>query len=306
MKEIISILLLFQSSIAFSQSKKEQIDILNMKLDTLTISMDGERKINFEKLQTINTKIQDLQNQILLLNFELKKTNENINQKELENTQLKTDLLNKSKAINDLNLQLNNKSDSLIITKELIKLNKSSQINVMNDANDKNEIILQIGKDQAYDFDRIKPTLKTETNTESEKIKLWILQNITLNHPSSLYTKECHKFISDIPFELELSNTENPDSIIKNFKQKWDNQFDMNRIIFSPFEPGNGGCLKIQVTNLKFIGSLADKFYYTLSLYCNSDKIDTNNLIIVILSINGKYLIANVMNQQMKDYFSGY
>lgn len=157
-----------------------------------------------------------------------------------------------------------------------------------------------------YDFDKIRATLKSENNPEAEKIKLWILKNITFNHPSSLYTKECYEFLSEIPDDITLGLEEVPGTIGKEFKQKWGSKFDMNRLIFSPFELGNGGCEKIQLINLKFIGSISGEFYYNVSVYCNNDKNNMNKLVLVILQNNGKYLINNVMSQEKHDYLNAF
>ena len=120
----------------FAQSKKEQIEILKMRTDSLTNVIDNERKINFIKMQELNSVIEIKKNQINSLHTELKKISDNFNQKELETIQLKNKINAKSIEIDDLRHQLKNKSDSLKILavefkriKEAIKIkNNSNQI----------------------------------------------------------------------------------------------------------------------------------------------------------------------------------
>lgn len=101
MKKIIFILFSLQIGLTFAQSKKEQIEILKMRTDSLTNVLDNERKINIIKVQALNSSIEIKKNQI--------------NAKSVE--------------VDDLKHQLKNKSDCLkIIAVELKKIKESIQI----------------------------------------------------------------------------------------------------------------------------------------------------------------------------------
>jgi hypothetical protein len=111
MKKIIFTLLLFQVGVSFAQSKKEQIEILNLRKDSLNNVLENERKINIVTVQECKSAIDMAQNQISLLRAEVKKGNDNFDQIKQENVQLKSNLGAQLNEINDLKLQLKNKSD---------------------------------------------------------------------------------------------------------------------------------------------------------------------------------------------------
>jgi len=111
MKKIIFTVLLFQVGVSFAQSKKEQIEILNLRKDSLNNVLENERKINTVTVQEQKSAIDMAQNQISLLRAEEKKGNDNFDQIKQENVQLKSNLGAQLNEINDLKLQLKNKSD---------------------------------------------------------------------------------------------------------------------------------------------------------------------------------------------------
>lgn len=119
--------------LSFAQSKKEQIEILKMRTDSLTNILDNERKINISKVQGLYSSIEINKNQIDSLYSELKRakernknqvdslytelkrTNNILNQQEQDNIQLKGKVNEFSNEINNLKFQLKIKSDSLVV-----------------------------------------------------------------------------------------------------------------------------------------------------------------------------------------------
>ena len=129
MKIIIFILFVFQMNSTFAQSKKEQIEILKMRTDSLTNVLNNERKINIIKMQELNYLIEITKNQIDSFHNVLKKLNINFNQKELDNIKLENKFNAKLIKVDDLKHQLENKSDSLkVLSMELKKIKESIQI----------------------------------------------------------------------------------------------------------------------------------------------------------------------------------
>ena len=152
-KIIILILFVFQMKLSFAQSKKEQIEILKMRTDSLTNILDNERKINISKVQGLYSSIEINKNQIDSLYSELKRakernknqvdslytelkrTNNILNQQEQDNIQLKDKVNKFSNEINNLKFQLKIKSDSLVVIfNELKKCEESinTEIDVSN------------------------------------------------------------------------------------------------------------------------------------------------------------------------------
>jgi outer membrane murein-binding lipoprotein Lpp len=93
MKNIFFIILIIQTNLTFSQSKKEQIELLIGNIDSLKTVLENERNSNFKKVKELNSAIENFENQISSLKSEVKDAKYNLNQKKLENNQLKNELL---------------------------------------------------------------------------------------------------------------------------------------------------------------------------------------------------------------------
>ena len=119
MKKIIFFAILTSVSFVFSQSKKEQIEILTNRVDSLNRVVGAERNINKQKSENILQLKEtngNLQNQIAKLNESVKFLNQEINEKE-------NSLSSKAFEISVLKTQLIEKLDSLAkIRAELEKL----------------------------------------------------------------------------------------------------------------------------------------------------------------------------------------
>ena len=141
---LLPFLLVAFSTSSFSQSKKEQIEILNARVDSIKQILSSERKTSAEKsskISELNTKITDLDGKILNLEKEKANRNKSISKLTVEITSLNTSVnqlkneLNSTKTSLDnttnsknqeiaiLNLQIKTKSDSLkLVQNELNKL----------------------------------------------------------------------------------------------------------------------------------------------------------------------------------------
>lgn len=93
MKKIFFIIIIIQTNFTFSQSKKEQIKLLTENVDSLKTVLENERNFNFKKAQERNSAIENFENQISSLKSEIKDAKYNLNQKKIENNQLKNELL---------------------------------------------------------------------------------------------------------------------------------------------------------------------------------------------------------------------
>ncbi len=111
----------------FSQSKKEQNDVLNKRVDSLNQILNFERNVNVEKINILNSNILNLQSQITSLNLKI----ENL-KKELENSEAKVSSKNTELQQTQIELekQKNNfkiRMDSLsLVLEQIYKLNQSS------------------------------------------------------------------------------------------------------------------------------------------------------------------------------------
>ena len=141
---LLPFLLVAFSTSSFSQSKKEQIEILNARVDSIKQILSSERNTSAEKsskISELNTKITDLDGKILnlekekanlndtisQLNSKENRINDFLNQMKIELGDTKTNLENtlnsKNQEIAILNLHIKTKSDSLkLVQNELNKL----------------------------------------------------------------------------------------------------------------------------------------------------------------------------------------
>jgi hypothetical protein len=68
-------MLLIASVNGYSQSKKEQIEILTNKVDSLNQILNAERNINLEKIKALNSKIDHFAKDLFIKNTNLRITN---------------------------------------------------------------------------------------------------------------------------------------------------------------------------------------------------------------------------------------
>jgi antitoxin component YwqK of YwqJK toxin-antitoxin module len=209
---LLPFLLVAFSTSSFSQSKKEQIEILNARVDSVKQILSSERKTSEEKsskISELNTKIIDLDGKIL--NLEKEKTNLNnsiskltgeitslntsVNQLKNDLNSTKTSLDNttnsKNQEIAILNLQIKTKSDSLkLVQNELNKLKPApKQTNTNQNTNSAKRVEL---KDitQIQDGDLYYYVLKTplETTGNKEKVNGIVFSNYNNGKTMEEYT----------------------------------------------------------------------------------------------------------------------
>ena len=103
------------SSLSFGQSKKEVIEILNSKIDSLTIKFETERSNHTQKIKEFSATILGLEDKITGLNAALKAANDNLTKVELQAKQLTTELNLQKNKLQKSEQLLTAKNDSLIL-----------------------------------------------------------------------------------------------------------------------------------------------------------------------------------------------
>jgi predicted nucleic acid-binding Zn-ribbon protein len=165
MKKILFIILILQSNLTFSQSKKVQIEQFKVSLDSLKNVLENEQNVNLKKVQELSAANVNFENQISLLKTEVKDATNNLNQKQLENDQLKNNLKLNLAEINSLKSTLENERNS--------NLKKVQGLNVAI-VNFENQISL------------LKSEIKDAVNNLNQKQ----LENVQLKSDLNLYLTE--------------------------------------------------------------------------------------------------------------------
>jgi hypothetical protein len=149
-RNIILLFFLLGTSNLIAQSKKEQIELLNLRLDSLNSVLKFERNLSNQRILNLNSKIVTLENQSSLLKEEIENRKkeeillkENISKKDIEiqrNLKEKTELIY---TINKLKDSLNNTIQILLTvnSEKKIKIVKDS-IYPLNYENIPNKIIV--------------------------------------------------------------------------------------------------------------------------------------------------------------------
>lgn len=158
MRFILFISMLLEVGFTFSQSKKEQIEILSNRVDSLNNVVSIERKINNDKINQINllnSKIVGLESDISNLNKKIsgldvdkKELNTKVNDLTNELSTNKSNLAAKDQELNNLQAELTAKADSLELLKtELSKIKPTPKPVVTNKTNTNNtNLVAQISQ----------------------------------------------------------------------------------------------------------------------------------------------------------------
>ncbi len=85
---IFSLLFFCQIQFIFAQSKKEQIEVLNGRLDSLNRILESERGVSNQKLQEYENEIRDLKSQLSKIQLGLTKTTKELNTLKIANDSL--------------------------------------------------------------------------------------------------------------------------------------------------------------------------------------------------------------------------
>ena len=100
-KIVLAFIHLILSTIVFAQSKKEQIQMLTFRVDSINNILSSERNVFAQKEQGYTSKISNLENQITLLKSEIELINKNSSNKDLEIKNLNNELV-KTKNENEI------------------------------------------------------------------------------------------------------------------------------------------------------------------------------------------------------------
>jgi len=132
MKKAFLLAFFFISASSFSQSKKEQIELLNKRVDSLNQVVNAQIITISDKnaqISGLNAKVTNLESTITFLNAELSKLNTELQGNKNENA-------TKSKEISQLQAQLKTKTDSLtLVHSELKKLKPAPKTTVTTTTN---------------------------------------------------------------------------------------------------------------------------------------------------------------------------
>jgi hypothetical protein len=129
MKKTIFILLLLKSGMTIAQSKKEQIEILKFKLDSINTTLLTERETHNQNTLKLNSRISSLEGQNNSLSSSLLTERETFNQNTLK--------LNS--RISNLEGQNNSLSSSLNISKDSLSVKENEYRNLVYELNIKND-----------------------------------------------------------------------------------------------------------------------------------------------------------------------
>ncbi len=114
MKNTLTIFIFFVSLFTYSQSKKEQIEILTSRVDSLNQIIGLERGSNVNKLNELNLLTIKLESQITDLTNNLAKLNAELKESKVYNQ-------NNKKEIDELKILIDKKSDSIRLISEATK-----------------------------------------------------------------------------------------------------------------------------------------------------------------------------------------
>jgi predicted nucleic acid-binding Zn-ribbon protein len=182
MKKILFVVLILQSNLTFSQSKKAQIEQFKVSVDSLKNVLENERNVNLKKVQELNAANVNFENQISLLKTEVKEATNNLNQKQLEIDQLKNNLNLNLAEINSLKSTLENERNSnlkkvqglnvaIVNFENQISLLKSEIKDAVNNLNQKQLENAQLKSDLNLYLTEI-TTLKIQSLNKSDSLNI--------------------------------------------------------------------------------------------------------------------------------------
>lgn len=123
MKICISFALSLCLSMGFSQSKKEQIEQLTLRLDSLNSVLRAERNSNAQKITTLENNITQLNAQISDYTTQITSLNAQVSKLTADVQTNKAATVSKQQELQALQVQLKVKQDSLtLVNAELLKL----------------------------------------------------------------------------------------------------------------------------------------------------------------------------------------
>jgi uncharacterized protein (TIGR02145 family) len=177
MRFILFISMLLEVGFTFSQSKKEQIEILSNRVDSLNNVVSIERKINNDKtnqINLLNSKIVGLESDISNLNKKIsgldvdkKELNTKVNDLTNELSTNKSNLAAKDQELNNLQAELTAKADSLELLKTELSKIKPTPKPVVTNTNNTN-LVAQISQTGGFKSVKIGP-------------QIWMTENLNVS-----------------------------------------------------------------------------------------------------------------------------
>lgn len=271
MKKTILIFLLLKLSLSFGQSKKKQIETLQMRTDSLIDVLTKERDMNAARFQE-QININELaQNQIDSLRSELRTLNNVYNQTEIEKSQFRDDLRQMVAEANKLKNNLTELKDSLqIITAETAQIRKKLQ-----------NVYLGIPEDN---FDYLVTKLMNKDKNTSDYTN-WILKILPKDTDGDVtyVTETCLDYISDV-----IDNSSGYDESLDTgtLIKKWANKYDLKYATFGHlFETGTCGWASRKLISIDFLGELNSGNWFKLTLKGGCGVNDYSETIIRVIKV---------------------
>jgi uncharacterized protein (TIGR02145 family) len=126
----------FLTAISFSQSKKEQIEQLTNRVDSLNQVLSSERSTSSQKVSEFNATISNLESKISSLNATISNLNLELQTSKTDASSKQAELNSKQQEITNLQAQVKQKTDSLaLVLAELEKLKPAPKPLVTNTTN---------------------------------------------------------------------------------------------------------------------------------------------------------------------------
>jgi uncharacterized protein (TIGR02145 family) len=136
MKTIFLLSFFLLAGISYSQSKKEQIELLINRLDSLNQVLSSERSASSQKVSEFNATISNLESKISSLNATISNLNLELQTSKTDASSKQTELNSKQQEITNLQAQVKQKTDSLALVRaELEKLKPAPKPVVTNSTN---------------------------------------------------------------------------------------------------------------------------------------------------------------------------
>ena len=261
-------LIVSQIGIVFGQNKKDIIEILEQRVDSLSIEFNKEQKHNFEKVTELDAKVKSL--------------TEIINQKELISTQLKSDLLKTQNEKATLQNELYSLVDSL--NNLSVELNKiKTRIAKEEDEVPENNYNALIGKfrHEGKDVTEIKNWLTNEILGPNLGDKLTLTPRVA-------------EYVYDVNSdEFSLDSTA--------LYKKWSGVFDLKHDFFYLFDVGDQGCAATRKLNIEYLGELnrGSWFMITILVTCKGSSDEQGSKIvnvIKVIPVGGRFYIDNYIS----------
>jgi len=321
MKTILTAFFILTAGLTFAQSKKEQIEYLKFKTDSLINVLETERGKNQKQVQELNSLLNSADNQrkslantldssgkVLIaervnflstqkeLNLRIEKLNNEIDSLRKACAIIVAENGKKKVLIDNLQQSIKGKSDSiLLLTTELSNL-KAPKI---------------FFPENNYD---VLKTMFTNREKDVSKLKAMIFGIYREDIKGSLMlTERCSDFVKDVadirsgyPVEVTIKTENGQDSIISDypdeqkFKKKWGQYYDLKYANFTHlYETGNCGWASKKVSSVEYLGELnnGDWFKFTIKGGCGvNDFSETLNRVIKIIKKDNNYFIDYVID----------